>query len=153
MVAERMEVGDRAPSFILSDLYGREKIESSLLVYRSNATIIVIWSMACPSCKDALLDVQRVHEQFAGKGMSFVGINTDHDNVQGVKAFLKAEGIDFAAAWDGSGRVARDYRALDYTFSVFIVNNEGRIILAQYDHPPDLADIITRTLDEVLDAL
>jgi hypothetical protein len=49
--------------------------------------------------------------------------------------------------------VAREYRALDYTFSVFVVNREGRVIMAQYDHPPDLALILAETLDEVLAAM
>jgi peroxiredoxin len=152
VVTDRIEVGDRAPSFVLSEIYGTEKIDSSRLIYGSNATVIVIWSMACPDCREVLLDIQEVHERYAAKAMSFIGINTDHENVQGVKAFLRAEGIDFTTVWDGSGRVARDYRALDYTFSIFVVNSEGRVILAQYDHPPDLADMLTRTLDEVLEA-
>jgi peroxiredoxin len=153
VAADRIEVGDRAPGFVLSDIFGGQKIDSSRLIYGSNATVILIWSMACPSCREALVDVQKVYEQYGTKAMSFVGVNIDLENVQGVKTFLKAEGIDFATVWDGSRRVARDYRAIDYTFSIFVVNREGRVILAQYDHPPDLAEILAETLDGVLDAL
>jgi peroxiredoxin len=150
VTADRIKVGDRAPSFALSDIFGMEQINSSKLVHNSNATVIVIWSMACPSCREALMDVQKVYENYGSKAMSFIGVNVDRENLQGVKAFLKAEGIDFTTVLDSSARVAREYRALDYTFSIFVVNREGEVILAQYDHPPDLAVILAKTLDEVL---
>jgi peroxiredoxin len=153
VAADRIEVGDKAPGFVLSDIFGMEKINSSKLVHNSNATVIVIWSMACPNCREALMDIQKVHEDYAAKAMTFIGVNVDRENLQGVKAFLKAEGIDFTTVWDSSARVAREYRALDYTFSVFVVNREGRVIMAQYDHPPDLALILAETLDEVLAAM
>ena len=80
----------------------------------------------------------------------FIGINFDLENIQGVRAFLKGEGITFDNLWDNRGRVAKQYKAFDYTFSCFVVGRDGRLISVQYDHPPDLATILSETLDRVL---
>jgi peroxiredoxin len=153
VVADRISVGDRAPRFALFDIFGREQVTSAKVVYNNNATVIVIWSMACPSCREALMDVQKVYERYSPNAIAFLGVNFDVENIRGVKSFLRAEGIDFTTVWDKARRVTRDYKALDYTFSVFVVDRNGRIILAQYDHPPNLGTVLAETLDGVLAGL
>ena len=150
-VQDRIKVGDDAPSFELSDIFGMEDFKFGKVVHNSNATVIVIWSMACPNCREALTDIQKVYENYGSKGIPFIGVNFDRENTQGVRAFLKAEGIDFTTLWDSATRVARAYKAYDYTFSVFVLDRGGKVILAQYDHPPDLTLMLSEKLDEVLD--
>jgi peroxiredoxin len=150
ITADRLKVGDEAPDFVLGNIFDPTETYSTRTIHQNNATVIVIWSMACPDCREALLDVQRVNEEYADRAMTFVGVNFDRENVQGVRAFLKGEGIGFTTLWDASARTARDYKALDYTFSIFIADRNGRLVLAQYDHPPGLAAIIRAKLDEIL---
>jgi peroxiredoxin len=150
ITADRLRVGDEAPNFVLPNIFDPAETYSTRMIHQNNATVIVIWSMACPDCREALLDVQRLKDEYAAKAMAFVGVNFDRENVQGVRAFLKGEGIGFTTLWDTSARTARDYKALDYTFSIFIADRNGRLVLAQYDHPPDLAVIIRAKLDEIL---
>jgi hypothetical protein len=115
---KRIRVGDTAPEFMLSDIFSSENVNSAKIVHNHNATVVIIWSMACPSCREA---------------------------------FLKGEGIEWPTLWDGRRRVVKKYKALDYTFSIFVVDRTGTVILAQYDHPPDLAEILAETLDQVLE--
>jgi peroxiredoxin len=150
---ERIEKGMMAPPFVLSDLLSGEDINSSKVIQSNHATVIAVWSMACPNCTEALIDVQRVYEEYRPKSVAFLGVNFDLEDVQGVRAFLKGEGIEFPNVWDARRRVTREFKALDYTFSVFVVDQTGTVILAQYDHPPDLGQILAKTLDGVLEHL
>ncbi len=145
-----MAVGIKAPDFVLSDIFGRGEINSAKVFYNNNATVVVIWSMACPTCREAILEVQSLYEEYGTQAVAFIGINFDIENVQGVKAFIRGEGITFPMLWDRRAQVARLYRAADYTFSIFIVNRNGRIALAQYDHPPDLRERISRELRRLI---
>ena len=146
----RLAVGVKAPAFALGDIFGTTEINSSKVFYSNQATVVVIWSMACPTCREALLEVERLYQEYSSRAVAFVGINFDIENIQGVKAFIKGEGISFPMLWDKRARVARSYRAADYTFSIFVVNSDGRIALAQYDHPPDLEQRIKRELDKLV---
>jgi peroxiredoxin len=146
----RIQKGETAPPFTLTDLESGAEINSFKTIQGHHATVITLWSMACPNCREALVDVQRVYEAYARKSVAFVGINFDLENIQGVRAFVKGEGIEFPTLWDKRRRVTRDFKALDYTFSIFVVDRTGTVVLAQYDHPPDLARILAKTLDDVL---
>ena len=146
----RLVAGVKAPAFALGDIFGTTEINSSKVFYSNQATVVVIWSMACPTCREALLEIERLYQEYSSRAVAFVGINFDIENIQGVKAFIKGEGISFPMLWDKRARVARSYRAADYTFSIFVVNSDGRIAFAQYDHPPDLEQRIKRELDKLV---
>jgi peroxiredoxin len=147
---QRLKVGDLAPGFVLSSVDGKEEVVSGKTFQDNSATVIVIWSMTCPTCREALAACEAVYERYSKMSIAFVGINYDEENLQGVRAFLKGEKIEFTNLWDPRARVTRTYRALDYTFSVFVTDKAGKLILVQYDHPPDLDAMLTRTLDSMV---
>jgi peroxiredoxin len=147
---DRIQAGDQAPSFLLGNVFGGDRVDSRMLFENHPVTVVVLWSMACPTCREALADIQQVYEQYSAKAVGFVGINFDIENMQGVRAFLKGEGIEFPMLWDRGMRVTRDYKALDYTFSLFVVKRDLTVIMAQYDHPPDLVEDLTETLDDIV---
>jgi peroxiredoxin len=148
---KRIKVGDGAPKFSLADLLTNEEIDVGKLMHNTGATVVTLWGMACPSCREALVDVQKVHEQYSPMSVSFVGVNNDTENLQGVRAFIKGEGLTFPTLWDRGRRVTKKYRSLDYTFSIFVINRTGLVTLAQYDHPPDLAEILAKAIDRTLE--
>jgi peroxiredoxin len=148
---DRLYVGDMAPGFALTDLSTNEITDFGKDAYTNRATVLTFWSMACPSCKAALLEVKKADQAYSDLGVVFLGVNFDTENLQGVRAFVKGEAIPFPTLWDKGRRVVRDYKALDYTFSIFVVDKGGEVLLAQYDHPPDLYDVLAETLDEVVE--
>jgi peroxiredoxin len=149
----RLQKGEPAPPFVLSNIESGEEVNSLKVIQAHHATVITLWSMACPSCREALVDVQRVYEEYSPKSVAFIGIDFDLENLQGVRAFIRGEGIEFPILWDQRRRVTRSFKALDYTFSVFVVDRTGTLVLAQYDHPPDLERVLAKTLDGVLGKL
>jgi peroxiredoxin len=149
--ADRLQTGDMAPGFALTDILTNELHDFGKDIYTNRATVVTFWSMACPSCRTALLEVEKAHDAYSDLGIVFLGMNFDAENLQGVRAFVKGEAISFPTLWDQGRRVVREYKALDYTFSVFVIDKGGEILLAQYDHPPDLYDVLAKELDEVVE--
>lgn len=150
---ERIQKGMVVPQFALADIMTRENVSGTKTIQANNATVITVWSMACPDCREAMLAVQSVYEAYRPKTVAFLGVNFDIENVQGVRAFIKGEGIEFPVLWDQRRQVTRFFKALDYTFSVFVVDRTGVIVLAQYDHPPELGRLLSETLDDMLDTI
>lgn len=149
--AERVHSGTVAPAFVLSDIVTGEEVNSLKTIQSHHATVIALWSMSCPNCREALVDLQRLSEEYAPKSIAFQGVNFDLENLQGVRAFIKGADLDFPNLWDKRRRVVRDFKALDYTFSLFVVDRRGIVVLSQYDHPPDLREIVADRLDYVLE--
>ena len=148
--AQRLVPGDEAPVFNLPFIDSSEEVIVSKDFHRAYATVLIFWNMSCPSCREALVQCQQVYDDFRHTASVFYGVNFDTENLQGVRAFLKGENITIPHLWDRGQRATRDYKALDYTFSLFVIDREGEIVLAQYDHPPDLVDVLTEALEETL---
>jgi peroxiredoxin len=144
--ADRLNPGDAAPLFSLPMLDGNEEVVAAKVIYSAYATVLIFWSMTCPNCREALLECQEVYDEYGLHSTSFFGINYDTENTQGVRAFLKGEGVTIPHLWDRGQRTTKEYKALDYTFSVFVIDREGRIVLAQYDHPPDLVEMLSEAV-------
>lgn len=147
---DRLNQGDKAPLFSLPTLDGNEEVVGAKVIYDAWATVLIFWSMDCPSCRDALLECQAIYDEFSGKSTAFFGINFDVENLQGVRAFLKGEGVTIPHYWDRGQRTTMAYKALDYTFSIFVLDREGTVVLAQYDHPPDLVEVVSEAIEETL---
>jgi peroxiredoxin len=148
---QRLKAGDVAPNFTLPTLDGAGEVYLARIFQDNPATVIIVWSMACPTCRDALAQCEQVYRQYGSKGVAFLGVNFDIENIQGVRAFLKAEDVTFTGLWDPRTRLARGYRAADYTFSIFVVGRDWVLKWVQYDHPPDLAAQLSRAIDKALD--
>jgi peroxiredoxin len=146
--ADRLKRGDAAPLGGLPELDGNREVVLAKEVYNAHASVFIFWSMACPSCREALLECQKVYDEYSHTATVFYGINFDIENTQGVRAFLKGEGVTIPHLWDRGQRMTKDYKALDYTFSAFVLDSEGIIVLAQYDHPPDLTDRLREAINK-----
>jgi peroxiredoxin len=146
----RLKVGDVAPTFTLPALMTNEEFIMARMFQDNVATVVVIWSMTCPTCREAMTECERIYRQYTGQTVAFLGVNFDAENINGVRAFLKAEAITFPNAWDPRSRAARGYRSLDYTFSVFVVDRDRQLKWVQYDHPPDLAVLLAQAIDKTV---
>jgi hypothetical protein len=150
---ERIQKGMIAPVFVLSDISSDEDINSLKTIQSHHATVMAVWNSTCPSRAEALSDIRRVHGEYGPKSIAFLGINSDLENIRGVRMLIEEEGLEFPNLWDKGRRVTRDFKALDCCFSVFVVDRTGTVILAQYDYSSNLERKLTKTLDKVLEGV
>ncbi len=146
----RLSPGNQAPVFVLPNMLTAEEVTIGRVFYDNNATVLVFWSMACPVCREALLEMDQLCKDYRGKAIQFFAINFDIENLHGVRAFVKGENIEMPVLWDRGGTVTKSYKAYDYTFSLFVVNREGRLVMVQYDHTPDLKLRVAKLLDKII---
>lgn len=146
----RLKVGDAAPTFSLPALLTNEEFAMARMFQDNVATVVIVWSMTCPTCREAMSECDNLYRKYKGQTVAFLGVNFDAENINGVRAFLKAEDITFPNAWDPRARTARGYRALDYTFSAFVVARDRQIKWVHYDHPPDLAALLAEAIDRTI---
>jgi len=143
---ERIQKGMVVPQFALADIMTRENVSGIKTIQSNHATVITVWSLACPDCREAMQAVQSVYEAYQPKSVAFLGVNFDIENVQGVRAFIKGEGIEFPVLWDPRRQVTRFFRALDYTFSVFVVDRDGDVqyvqLVNELTHEPDYEAVL-----------
>ncbi|CAM3035452.1 thioredoxin-dependent thiol peroxidase [Skermania piniformis] len=136
----RLEVGAPAPAFTLPDADGNEV---SLADYRGRKVIVYFYPAAStPGCTKQACDFRDNLAELDGAGIDVVGISPDKPAK--LAKFRDAEGLTFPLLSDPDRAVLTAYGAYgEKTMygktvhgvirSTFLIDEQGRIALAQYN--------------------
>lgn len=151
-VAGAVEVGKKAPSFSLSDVDGKEH---SLDKYLSNKyTVIMFIATQCPVSNAYNERMTALHKDYAGKGIAFVGINSNkQESIDEIKDHSANNRFKFDVLKDWENKIADAYDA-QVTPEIFIVDNKGILVYhGRIDDSRNAAEIKTHDARATLDAL
>lgn len=122
--------------------------------YAGEVYVANFWYAGCPPCRVEAADLQTLSEQYAPKGVSFVGVNT-YDQAETSRAFARKFGVTYPSILD-----ANDV-AVQFAFSgsvapnavptTLVVDREGRVAArwsGLLSDPSILEAMIDRVLDE-----
>ena len=141
--AELVKAGSTAPDFTLASPDGK-KVKLSKLA-KGRWTLIDFWASWCPDCRKDIPSVKRMYDDFAPKGVQFVGVSFDNDASAWKDAIAK-----YGLAWTQvselkkmrESAVAQAY-GVKWIPSMVLVNPEGKVVLSTV-----LADKMEKTLTE-----
>ncbi|MCK5524969.1 MAG: TlpA family protein disulfide reductase [Thiomargarita sp.] len=88
---EEFEVPTHLPNFSLEDLEGKTRIRSE---WAGKVLVVNFWATWCPPCLKEIPVFIKLQEQYAERGLQFVGIAIN-DRYQVVQRFAKEEGINY----------------------------------------------------------
>jgi len=118
-------ISQQRPSFVLPDLDGNmQNIEQ----WDGKVLVLNFWATWCPPCKKEIPAFLELEEQYAAKGLQFVGIALDDPGI--VQDFVDTMGVDYpilvgdADATKVSDAYGNRLGALPYTV---VVARDGRI--------------------------
>ncbi|WP_432405839.1 TlpA family protein disulfide reductase [Wukongibacter sp. M2B1] len=116
--------------FNLKDLGGKDVIGSD--VFKQNKlTMINIWATFCGPCIREMPDLQKLHEELKGEGVSVLGIigdTPDADNEAAAKKIIETKGVNFINVIPDQGIKDNLIGGIaGYPTSLF-VDSEGKIV-------------------------
>ena len=140
---ELVKVGETAPDFKLKTPDGKALKLSKL--QKGRWTVIDFWASWCPDCRKDIPSVKRMYEDFAQKGVQFVGVSFDTDNEVWKNAIAQYD-LKFPQVSElkkmRESQVAQAY-GVKWIPSMVLVNPEGKVVLSTV-----IADKMERTLTE-----
>jgi peroxiredoxin len=113
--------GNAAPKFSLKSLDGKSYTLDSLLV--RGPVVVAFFKISCPVCQFTAPFLQRIHERFAGKGVSVIGIS--QDDAGSTKKFNDQFGVTFTTLLDEKGYPASNAYGLTNVPTVFLIAPDG----------------------------
>jgi peroxiredoxin/YHS domain-containing protein len=115
-----------APNFTLSNL-ADEKI--ALESHRGKVVLIDFWATWCKPCVKTMPALQKLHDQFAAKGFTVLGISTDEDGKKKVEPFIKKHKIAYPILLDAKENPAWETYKVKVIPMMFLVDPKGQIVL------------------------
>lgn len=130
---EMLRVGDKAPLFEVSDVYGNRLDLSSRIGKKVIA--LVFWSVYCDPCRSSMPAFDEINRKYKEKGLDFLAVNMDGEEMSNaIRAFLADEGIELTVPLDeldGDLLKIADPYGVQGTPTVYVINREGRIAFAK----------------------
>jgi peroxiredoxin len=115
------------PAFRLSDPRDG-KVVDTLAWKDSKAIVVVFVGTECPISNDYLLVLGRLHTEYAGKGVRFVGINSNRqDTPAKVAEHARRQKVPFPIVKDPGNKVADRFGARR-TPEAFLLNGSGKVL-------------------------
>jgi len=129
-------------------------VDISSADYAGEVYVVNFWYASCPPCRAEAADLQSLSEDYAEKGVDFLGVNT-YDQAGSAEAFARTYGITYPSILD-----ANDV-AVQFAFSksvapnavptTLVIDREGRVAArwsGMLSDPSILESMIDRVLDE-----
>lgn len=157
-MAFTLQIGDKAPDFSLPATNGKNYSLSDF----KNAKYLVIF-FTCNHCPYVLGSdevTRATAEKYKGKGVEFVGINSNSENTYAEDDFehmisrMKEQKFPWVYLRDKSQDVAREYGALR-TPHFYVFDQDRRLVYTGrgVDSPRDTSKMTVNDLDRALDEL
>ena len=112
--------------------------------------LLNFWATWCPPCRQELTRVQKeIINRFAGKPFVFLPVSRGEKR-ETVEAFREKTGYTFPMGLD-SARTVYDRYATDYIPRNFLIDKQGKVILATVGYDDEEFDALIRTIEKTLE--
>lgn len=134
-----------APDFTLRDTAGNRVTLSQL---KGKVVLLDFWATWCGPCRQSMPSVQKLHEEYASKGLQVLGVNVDEDP-SSVAAFAGKMGITYPVLLAGGTGVDSEYGVTGIP-AFLLLDKEGRAADSWVGFDPSYAGGWRRSIDKVL---
>lgn len=121
--------------------------------YAGRVTVVNFWYAACAPCRQEATQLEKAYQQFAGKNVAFLGVNT-YDQAATAQAFAADHGITYPSIIDADTKSATsafaDIVPLSATPSTVVLDAQGRPtarIIGELPSSTILATLVQDALD------
>lgn len=142
-----VKAGDEAPDFTV-DMFDGNKI--SLAELKGKVVLLNFWATWCPPCRQELARVQSdIIDRFAGRDLVFLPISRGEKH-ETVAAFREKNGYTFPMGLDPSQTIYDRY-ASNYIPRNFLIDRDGKVVVASVGYEPEEFDQLIRTIEKTLE--
>lgn len=141
-----VHAGELAPDFTV-EMFSGERISLSSL--RGKVVLLNFWATWCPPCRAELARVQiNLIDRFAGRDFVFLPISREETR-EVIAAFREQTGYTFPMGMDAD-RAIYDLYASNFIPRNFLIDRDGKVVLATTGYEPEEFDQLLLTIEKTL---
>jgi len=122
---ERSRQEPKAPDFTLENVRTGQTVR--LADFRGKVLLIDFWATWCGPCRMAIPHLIDLHQEYADRGFSVLGVSLDQHGPAYVRAFVESNGIPYPVVMGDQTTVDR-YGSIRSIPTAFLVDREGHVV-------------------------
>ncbi len=134
-----------APQFSLPNLDGKQV---NFKDFANKVIIVDFWATWCGPCREEIPHLNKLYEDYRGKGFEIVGISMDTDSPDGIKKFTKDLRMEYTVVI-GNDNVAQDFGGVMGLPTTFIIDRKGNIVKKYTGFQPSFMREIEETIKQL----
>lgn len=140
----------RAPGFKLESVGGAPL---DLEALRGRGPVLLdFWATWCKPCLAAIPELQKLHEEYAPRGLTLIGVSTDGPrNFAKVRPFVARQGITYPVALDEDGNMQQKYQVRAMPMTV-LIDTSGTIVHVTQGFRPGEGSRLRAAIDKLFPA-
>ncbi|CAG9622336.1 thiol-disulfide oxidoreductase ResA [Sutcliffiella rhizosphaerae] len=116
---EIVDVGDKAPNFVLTDLEGNEVMLSD---YEGKGVFLNFWGTWCKPCEREMPYMENQYQVYKDQGVEILAVNIQETNLA-VERFRDRHGLTFPIPMDRSDQVRQAYGIMPLPTTILLDEN------------------------------
>ena len=140
-----VKAGDAAPDFTLSDMEGKEVTLASL---KGKVVLLDFWTTWCGPCKKAMPTIQKLSEEYAGKDVVILGVNTWEQDPEAARKYMKDKSFTYGCLMAGDD-LAKAYNVPGIP-TLVIIGKDGKVVMAEVGLADASGDGLRKAIDGAL---
>lgn len=147
------KIGEKVPSFTLQNYDGKDFSLDTVLKH-NKYTVLMFISTECPVSNAYNERMVKLYDQYALKGVAFLGINSNKaEPPEDIAVHAKEKGFKFPVLKDVKNKIADAYGAM-VTPEVYVISPDGRLLYhGRIDDSRNPEKVTTNDLANTLDLL
>lgn len=118
-----LKVGEAAPRFAVRTL----DADSARLGPGEPVTLVNIWATWCIPCRQEFPEMERIHQDYRGRGLRLLAVSVDQGGDDEVRRFVSGAGATFPIGRDEEGTIQRVYQTVGVP-ETFLVGKDGTLL-------------------------
>jgi thiol-disulfide isomerase/thioredoxin len=114
-----------ASGFALTDLAGGAVTAESL---RGRVVLLDFWATWCAPCRRSMPALQALHERYAARGLTVLGVSIDENSDAKVRKFVKDKAFTYAIAIDSAHEPAWLAYRVKSVPAAFLIDRDGNVV-------------------------
>ena len=126
-------------------------LKPDTLRYRDSVTLLDFFYMECFPCVNAIKEIEKTKEYYAGKPLRIIGINSINNNTNDIKKipkFLSYNKVTYPI-WLVDKKITDLFRVTAWP-TFFIINPQGRVVYKSEGYAETLSDELNKIIDSLL---
>lgn len=138
-----LKIGDEAPAWELKDASGKAV---SLADFKGKIVVMDFWGTWCGWCVKAMPAIEQVHQKYKHKGVVVLGMNTENDPNADPAGFMRRNNYTYGLILKAE-TITQKYKVFGFP-TLYVIDGTGKVIGAESGYSPDLAEKLSKIIDE-----